>query len=185
VHSTDYIELVEAMSMDTSKGIHRVGDESAFMPGGYDIAALAAGGALTATDAVLEGRLTNAYVLSRRAAVGHVCGAPRTHCCCRAACGASPLSAPLQRVFVFPSVCVLCVSTAAARPRNNTATTPHHRPPGHHATRSTGGGYCIFNNVAVAAAHALTHHQLQRVAIVDFDVHHGNGTQVCVCVCVV
>jgi acetoin utilization deacetylase AcuC-like enzyme len=40
-----------------------------------------------------------------------------------------------------------------------------------------GGGYCLFNNVAVAALHALEQHQLERVAIVDFDVHHGNGTQ--------
>jgi acetoin utilization deacetylase AcuC-like enzyme len=53
------------MSGDDSKGIHRVGDESAFMPGGFQIAALAAGGAITATDAVLQGALTNAYVLSR------------------------------------------------------------------------------------------------------------------------
>jgi len=52
------------------------------------------------------------------------------------------------------------------------------RPPGHHAERDNGGGYCIFNNVAVAAHHALAHHHLSRVAIVDFDVHHGNGTQV-------
>jgi acetoin utilization deacetylase AcuC-like enzyme len=40
-----------------------------------------------------------------------------------------------------------------------------------------GGGYCLFNNVAIAALHALEQHQLERVAIVDFDVHHGNGTQ--------
>lgn len=52
------------------------------------------------------------------------------------------------------------------------------RPPGHHAERDNGGGYCIFNNVAVAAHHALAHHHLSRVAIVDYDVHHGNGTQV-------
>jgi acetoin utilization deacetylase AcuC-like enzyme len=51
------------------------------------------------------------------------------------------------------------------------------RPPGHHATRSQSMGFCIFNNVAVAAAHALDAHGLQRVAIVDFDVHHGNGTE--------
>lgn len=50
------------------------------------------------------------------------------------------------------------------------------RPPGHHAGRSSASGFCIFNNVAVAAAHALEHHGLQRVAIADFDVHHGNGT---------
>lgn len=51
------------------------------------------------------------------------------------------------------------------------------RPPGHHAGRSFAAGFCIFNNVAVAAAHALEHHGLERVAIADFDVHHGNGTE--------
>ncbi len=52
------------------------------------------------------------------------------------------------------------------------------RPPGHHATRNQAMGFCFFNNVAVAAAHALAAHGLERVAIVDFDVHHGNGTEV-------
>ncbi|MCI4567845.1 histone deacetylase family protein [Lysobacter sp. CFH 32150] len=51
------------------------------------------------------------------------------------------------------------------------------RPPGHHATSATAMGFCLFNNVAVAAMHALEKHGLARVAIVDFDVHHGNGTQ--------
>jgi acetoin utilization deacetylase AcuC-like enzyme len=51
------------------------------------------------------------------------------------------------------------------------------RPPGHHATRNQAMGFCLFNNVAVAAAHALEAHGLERVAIVDFDVHHGNGTE--------
>jgi len=51
------------------------------------------------------------------------------------------------------------------------------RPPGHHAGRDSAAGFCIFNNVAVAAAHALDRHGLQRVAIADFDVHHGNGTE--------
>jgi acetoin utilization deacetylase AcuC-like enzyme len=51
------------------------------------------------------------------------------------------------------------------------------RPPGHHATRDAAMGFCFFNNVAVAARHALDVHGLQRVAIVDFDVHHGNGTE--------
>ena len=51
------------------------------------------------------------------------------------------------------------------------------RPPGHHATRSQAMGFCFFNNVAIAALHALEQHRLKRVAIVDFDVHHGNGTQ--------
>jgi acetoin utilization deacetylase AcuC-like enzyme len=51
------------------------------------------------------------------------------------------------------------------------------RPPGHHATPDTAMGFCLFNNIAVAAAHALTVHGLKRIAIADFDVHHGNGTQ--------
>lgn len=51
------------------------------------------------------------------------------------------------------------------------------RPPGHHAGRITPSGFCFFNNVAAAAAHALEHHGLSRVAIADFDVHHGNGTE--------
>ena len=51
------------------------------------------------------------------------------------------------------------------------------RPPGHHAERETPMGFCFFGNVAVGAKHALDHHGLARVAIVDFDVHQGNGTQ--------
>ncbi len=51
------------------------------------------------------------------------------------------------------------------------------RPPGHHAERATPMGFCFFNNAAVAARHALAVHGAQRVAIMDFDVHHGNGTQ--------
>lgn len=51
------------------------------------------------------------------------------------------------------------------------------RPPGHHATTDRAMGFCLFNNIAVAAAHALAAHGLKRVAIADFDVHHGNGTQ--------
>jgi len=51
------------------------------------------------------------------------------------------------------------------------------RPPGHHAEYAKSGGFCIFNNIAVAALHALEYYGMKKVAIIDFDVHHGNGTE--------
>ncbi|MDN8613743.1 histone deacetylase family protein [Variovorax ginsengisoli] len=51
------------------------------------------------------------------------------------------------------------------------------RPPGHHACRDKAMGFCFFNNIAVAVRHAIEAHGLERVAVVDFDVHHGNGTE--------
>jgi acetoin utilization deacetylase AcuC-like enzyme len=51
------------------------------------------------------------------------------------------------------------------------------RPPGHHAEPNQAMGFCLFNNIAIAAEYARQHYQLERIAIVDFDVHHGNGTQ--------
>ncbi|WP_046862442.1 histone deacetylase family protein [Microvirga massiliensis] len=53
------------------------------------------------------------------------------------------------------------------------------RPPGHHAEPSTPGGFCLFSNAAIAAAHARAHWNVKRIAIADFDVHHGQGTQAC------
>jgi acetoin utilization deacetylase AcuC-like enzyme len=51
------------------------------------------------------------------------------------------------------------------------------RPPGHHAEPDQAMGFCLFNNVAIGAAHAMAQYHLDRVAIIDFDVHHGNGTE--------
>ena len=51
------------------------------------------------------------------------------------------------------------------------------RPPGHHARKASAMGFCFFNNIAIGALHALEVHGLERVAVIDFDVHHGNGTQ--------
>ena len=53
------------------------------------------------------------------------------------------------------------------------------RPPGHHAEQGRAMGFCLFSTVAIAARYALDHHGLSRVAVLDFDVHHGNGTQDC------
>ncbi|RZI44071.1 histone deacetylase family protein [Herbaspirillum sp. HC18] len=55
------------------------------------------------------------------------------------------------------------------------------RPPGHHAEQAASGGFCFFNNVAVGIRHALDVHGLERVALVDFDVHHGNGSEDILC----
>ncbi len=83
--------------------------------GSFDIATLAAGGAIVAADAVLSGRLDNVYALVR--------------------------------------------------------------PPGHHALSDTGMGFCIFGNAVIAAKHLMEVRRVRRIAIVDWDVHHGNGTQ--------
>jgi acetoin utilization deacetylase AcuC-like enzyme len=94
------------------------GDASQLTPmgkGSYEIALLAAGGAIVAADAVLTGEVKNAYALIR--------------------------------------------------------------PPGHHATATTGMGFCLFANAVIAIHHARAVHGVRRVATVDWDVHHGNGTQ--------
>lgn len=110
-HDEDYVARVRA----TGKAGGDIARYARIGPGGDRIARLAAGAAIAAVDAVVEGKFDAAYALVR--------------------------------------------------------------PAGHHATRGDGGGFCIFNNVAVAALHALEEHGLARVAIVDWDVHHGNGTQ--------
>jgi acetoin utilization deacetylase AcuC-like enzyme len=112
VHTRAYIEKIKSLSAAGG------GDASHLTPfgrGSFEIALLAAGGAITATDAVIKGDVSNAYALVR--------------------------------------------------------------PPGHHATPDLGMGFCLFGNVGVAIRHAQAAHGLKRIATVDWDVHHGNGTQ--------
>lgn len=111
VHTAGYMERLEAMNETGGSA----GPLSQFGPDGFDIIRLAAGGALAAVDAILEGRVDNAYALIR--------------------------------------------------------------PCGHHALPDLGMGFCILNNGAIAAHHARATHGVARIAFVDWDVHHGNGTQ--------
>ncbi|MBN1670690.1 MAG: histone deacetylase [Kiritimatiellae bacterium] len=112
-HTPDYLEAVKA---DVALGATalRTGDTE-IGPRSLEVALLAAGGVLTAVDAVMDGTVRNAFCLVR--------------------------------------------------------------PPGHHATRSRGMGFCVFNNVAIAARYAQQRHGLRKVLIADWDIHHGNGTQ--------
>jgi acetoin utilization deacetylase AcuC-like enzyme len=71
--------------------------------------------------------------------------------------------------------CVAAVDAVLKGPERNALCLV--RPPGHHATPTKSMGFCLFNNIALAARHATTDHKLSRVLIVDWDVHHGNGTQ--------
>jgi acetoin utilization deacetylase AcuC-like enzyme len=71
----------------------------------------------------------------------------------------------------------VCAAVDAAMNGTHTRAFCAVRPPGHHATRDTPMGFCLFNSVAAGAAHAIAAHGVSRVAVVDFDVHHGNGTQ--------
>ena len=114
VHTSEHHDRIVEQSAQDKGGF--AGDaESPFGHGSYEIALLAAGGAIQALRAVVSGEVSNAYALVR--------------------------------------------------------------PPGHHARPSTGMGFCIFNNAAVAIQHVRAELGVTRVAVIDWDVHHGNGTQ--------
>ncbi len=76
--------------------------------------------------------------------------------------------------YATGTVCALADEIASGKVENGIALV---RPPGHHAEANRVGGFCLFNNVAAATRHILARYSLERVAIIDFDVHHGNGTQ--------
>lgn len=111
-HTRAHIDRIKRMS---AEGGGDASELTPFGPGSFEIAQLAAGGAIVAMDAVLSGGSKNAYALIR--------------------------------------------------------------PPGHHALADLGMGFCLFGNAAVAIEHARAVHGLERVAVIDWDVHHGNGTQ--------
>lgn len=112
-HTKDHFKKVEGAFMN---GLDRLDADTVISMKSFDAAMFAAGGAITAVDAVMEGRARNAFVAVR--------------------------------------------------------------PPGHHATAEHAMGFCIFNNVAVAARYAQNKYkEIEKVAIIDWDVHHGNGTQ--------
>jgi acetoin utilization deacetylase AcuC-like enzyme len=117
VHTREYVDTIKSMSRQSGgdASLGRAVGPTPFGPGGFDIAALAAGGVLAAVGAIMGGTVRNCYALVR--------------------------------------------------------------PPGHHAEPDHGFGFCIFNNAALAAQYARRHHGLDRIAIVDWDVHHGNGAQ--------
>jgi acetoin utilization deacetylase AcuC-like enzyme len=112
VHSASYVDRIQELSQGRGGD---AGSETPFGNGSFEIAQLAAGGTITAIDAVLERTVANAYALVR--------------------------------------------------------------PPGHHALPDLGMGFCIFANVAIGVRHAQAMRGIGRVAVVDWDVHHGNGTQ--------
>ena len=112
VHATEYINRIKSIA---ENGGGNLDYDTVVSPGTYKAALLAAGGAIEATEAVLNGTVNHSFALVR--------------------------------------------------------------PPGHHATCWQGKGFCIFNNIAVAAKHVLSNCDINRILIVDFDVHHGNGTQ--------
>jgi len=112
VHHEQYISYIREVAQ---KGGGWLDADTVMSPNSYDAALYAAGGVITATEAVMNGEVTSAFALVR--------------------------------------------------------------PPGHHATPQRGMGFCLFNNVAVATKYALARYGLEHILIIDFDVHHGNGTQ--------
>ncbi|TBN42474.1 histone deacetylase family protein [Paracoccus subflavus] len=112
-HPQSYLDRIRAAI--PGQGWQMLDTDTHLSPGSLDAALRGAGGAVAAVDAVLAGKVANAFVAMR--------------------------------------------------------------PPGHHAERETPMGFCLFGNAAIAAKRGLDHHGLDRVAVLDFDVHHGNGTQ--------
>jgi acetoin utilization deacetylase AcuC-like enzyme len=115
---------------------------------------------------------TSGYVAELRDALEHLCDDDSRHAFDPDTCANAGTWAAVQRA----AGAAVAATDAVLDGRASNAFCSV-RPPGHHATRSETMGFCFFNNVAIAARHALDVRGLERVAIVDFDVHHGNGTE--------
>ena len=112
VHQKQHISRIQDLA---KKGGGWIDGDTVMSPDSYEVALYAAGGAIRATEVVMEGEVASAFALVR--------------------------------------------------------------PPGHHATPRRAMGFCLFNNIAIATEQALAKYKLERITIIDFDVHHGNGTQ--------
>ena len=112
VHHKQHISYIQDVAQ---RGGGWLDADTVMSPNSYEVAVYAAGGAIRATEAVMDGEVNSAFALVR--------------------------------------------------------------PPGHHATPQRAMGFCLFNNVAIATKYALAKYKLERILIIDFDVHHGNGTQ--------
>ena len=112
IHTEEHISHIQSQAQ---KGGGWLDADTVISPASYEVALYAAGGAIKAVEAVMDGEVDSAFALVR--------------------------------------------------------------PPGHHATTHRAMGFCLFNNLAIAAKYALSKYKLDRIAIIDFDVHHGNGTQ--------
>jgi acetoin utilization deacetylase AcuC-like enzyme len=115
---------------------------------------------------------TSGYVAELRDALEHLCDDDSRHAFDPDTCANAGTWAAVQRA----AGAAVAATDAVIDGRASNAFCSV-RPPGHHATRTETMGFCFFNNVAIAARHALDVRGLERVAIVDFDVHHGNGTE--------
>jgi acetoin utilization deacetylase AcuC-like enzyme len=115
---------------------------------------------------------TSGYVAELRDALEHLCDDDSRHAFDPDTCANAGTWAAVQRA----AGAAVAATDAVLDGRASNAFCSV-RPPGHHATRNETMGFCFFNNVAIAARHALDVRGLERVAIVDFDVHHGNGTE--------
>jgi acetoin utilization deacetylase AcuC-like enzyme len=173
VHTPEYVDKIRTMSADDSKGSHTAGMDATFAPGGYELAAMSAGlcidcslRRLSQPPGPLLAWLHTQAVLCLCSTLSVAC-VPTTHNDTR---HDSTVTAVTLALAPAGGAITAMEEVLSGSCHNAYALV---RPPGHHAERDAGMGFCVFNNVAIAAQHALDVHGLSRVAIIDYDVHHG------------